>query len=903
MNEFVYRPQQKREQELIDDFVLRQKEFQKLLDSISSDKKGAAPQHILLQGVRGMGKTTMMYRTFYQVQRDMADQGIVPVIFSEEQYSIRTLYKLWEQIARYLEDHQDPYVGLWQRMQDFQGDDDTYEEHCFELLKAALTQKDHRLVLFIDNFGVMVDKFKKQEQQRFREILISFSGIKIIGGSVVILDSFYAHDKPFFDFFKVMRLEKLGTKEIQTLLLRLDEKHSAKQMPEIIEKQPGRIESLRILTNGVPRTIVLLFDIFLDNVNGNSIEDLRRLMDMVTPLYQHRMDNLPPQQQEIIDTLALNWDGMTTGELAERTRMESKAISAQLKYLEKSGVVHATKSTGKNKFYQLEERFFNIWYLMHHSPRGYRYKVIWLARFLEMWCDSRSLTENIKGFQQKLSSGQIHPEYTVTMLHAYAQTKGITTALRDELVEVARKSMAELSKDVLKKLPSKFSELDEQILMFIESEDYESAYSLVAKSSLPNSLATFLNGYIASESGDYEKGKIYYEQAIVLGEGAAMFNLALLYEDQFKDYEKAKVYYEQAIRIGHIGAMNNLALLYKNQFNDYEKAKTYYEQAIGLGSTIAMNNLALLYEDQFNDHEKAKTYYEQAIGLGSTRAMNNLALLYEDQFSDYEKAKTYYEQAIGLGSTRAMNNLALLYEDQFSDYEKAKTYYEQAIGLGSARAMNNLALLYENQFNDYEKAKRYYEQAFELGDSNGVFNLALLYKNRFKDYEKAEACYEQAMNAGSRRAISNLINLYVSQNLTKKKDQAQKAYKMLDYENDDLKLLNAIRYLFWVEETESLEKKLMSMLIRFKKEFDKWSWHIGDILKFGIAKGYNNLILKLFNLEKFQLKDRFKVIYYALLSLMQDEYPNELKRMPRELEEPVKEMVMEIKALGEVYNQ
>ncbi len=179
MSEILYRPQHKSEKELTEDFVVRQLMFQKLMDSIKGDQPGKTPQHIILQGQRGMGKTTLMYMIYYNVLKTLRKKGIVPVIFNEEQYAIRTLYKLWEQTARFLEDNAPEYAGLWYKMQELQSDKE-YEDKCFELLKNAVQKNKHRLLLLIDNFGVMLDKFSKQDQQRFREILTTFPAIKII---------------------------------------------------------------------------------------------------------------------------------------------------------------------------------------------------------------------------------------------------------------------------------------------------------------------------------------------------------------------------------------------------------------------------------------------------------------------------------------------------------------------------------------------------------------------------------------------------------------------------------------------------------------------------------------------------------------------------------------------------
>ncbi len=505
MNELIYRPQHKPEQELVDDFVVRLKEYRRLMDNVKSFAEGQRPQHVLLQGVRGMGKTTLMHRVFCQVQKDCRKDGLVPVIFSEEQYSVRRLYKLWEQIAKFLEDNEEGYYDLWEKMLEIEGEDAVIEEKSFELLKAQMQTNRHRLVLFIDNFGIMVDKFNRQEQQRLREILIDFPFIQIIGGSAVVLESFYKYDKPFFDFFKVMRLEKLSSEEVKTLLRRLGQKHDSPEIENILKNQAGRIESLRILTNGVPRTIVMLFQILLDNTNGSSIEDLKKLLDMVTPLYQHRMEDLSPQQQEIVDKLALNWDGMSVKELAQKTRMESKAISAQLNQLKKNKIVDDTQTTGKNKFYQLEERFFNIWYLMQYSPRSQQKRVVWLTKFLEVWCGGDGMENYIKRFERQLKTGEINADYSEMMLEALDGVEGVSDELRNSLTQTANGPMMfserTFEEDIVELLPILMAEIMRWLLQDSFKEGFDTFKKLlnikIAKDVLGEKIGLLLSFAIA----------------------------------------------------------------------------------------------------------------------------------------------------------------------------------------------------------------------------------------------------------------------------------------------------------------------------------------------------------------------------------------------------------------------
>ena len=837
MNELVYRPQHKTEDEIRNDFVIRLLEFEKIMQGIKAYQPGISPQHVILQGQRGMGKTTLMYRVYYQTLSDYRKEGIVPVIFSEEQYSIRTLYKLWEQIARFLEDNESSYLGIWYEMQNIQ-DVQYYEEKCFELLQRAVRKNKHRLLLLIDNFGMMVDKFTKQEQQRFREILITFHELKIVGGSAVVLESFYKYDKPFFDFFKIIQLEPLTSKEVKTLLLKLGEKHNVKHIKDIIRNQPGRIDSMRILTGGVPRTMVLLFNIFLDSDHGSSIEDLKKLLDQVTPLYKHRMDELPPQQQEIVDKLALNWDGMGVSELVKKTRMESKVLSAQLNNLVKSGVVYSQKSSGKNKFYQLDERFFNIWYLMHHAPRSTRQKVIWLTRFLEFWCPGEILEETVTDFLNRLKQEKMHPEYVKAMTLAYSRVYGLSVALRDELIEAARTALGLKQGKSSDDLPPLSEEAIQEVEKLVEEKKYAQAIAVIERSSFPDDLTNTILGYIYSISGKIREAELHYMRALNKDNVSAMFGLALLYESEFQDYTKAEQYYLMAVEKGDEKAMVNVALHYKHKYNDYAKAEQYLLMAV-------------------------------------------------------EK-----------GDGKAMFIVALLYQDKYNDYARAEQYYLMAVEKGDGKAMFNVALLYQDKYNDYKKAERYYLMAAEKGEVDAMISLALLYQNQFRDQDNADKFNLLAIAKGSSSGLNNMVHSIIDRNLKQRKhDAKQWVENLLRLRPDNRSKLLKVRFLFWINEPEEAAVLLEEILAELVED-EKYVYALLlNTLAFAIGKGLKQYVFRLFQQEKYQLKDRLKVLYYALVKLMATEHPNEVKKMGKELREPVDEFVTYLKSLEEKYNK
>jgi benzoyl-CoA reductase/2-hydroxyglutaryl-CoA dehydratase subunit BcrC/BadD/HgdB len=62
-----------------------------------------------------------------------------------------------------------------------------------------------------------------------------------------------------------------------------------------------------------------------------------------------------------------------------------------------------------------------------------------------------------------------------------------------------------------------------------------------------------------------------------------------------------------------------------------------------------------------------------------------------------------------------------------------------------------------------------------------------------------------------------------------------------------------------------------------------------------LAKKQYYAALKMFNENPFDLKERIKPMYYALMYFLQDDFPNEYKKMGAELKETVAEIIAKVK--------
>ncbi len=260
----IYNPQNLDKHTLLQTFVVRQSEFDKIFKEIKSGRLNQTSQNFIIQGQRGSGKTTLLAKLRYEIEDDNKLSHLVVVQFAEEQYNIFSLNRLWENTADRLEEIPG-FETLSREMEDLDDDDDFYY-----LIKKRLKKNKKKLVLLIDNFGDILDKLSsKKEHQKLRDILPE-TDLQIIAGSTRILETSYKHDKPFFESFKTIFLGALSQNDVQTLLKNLSHQYHHEDAFKIIENQKARIETIRRLTGGVPRTIVLLFEIFMDDSAGVS---------------------------------------------------------------------------------------------------------------------------------------------------------------------------------------------------------------------------------------------------------------------------------------------------------------------------------------------------------------------------------------------------------------------------------------------------------------------------------------------------------------------------------------------------------------------------------------------------------------------------------------------------------
>lgn len=385
----LYNPHLLSKEELVSLFVVRRSLLDRLLQAIAGSSPGQAPQHDLLVGQRGMGKTMFLRRLRFAVEDDPElSRHWLPLTFPEEQYNVARLSDFWLNCVDALSDVLESGEGQ-EAAQILDAEAEVLRDLAegeraqasLALLVRGATDAGRRLVLLVDNVDLVFERIKAQGWA-LREVLSQESTLLLIGASSELIEATYKYDQPFYDFFQVHELAGLTEEETRQLLAHYAEVWETPAVTRVLEEEPGRIATLHALSGGNPRTVALLHTVLAQGLDGDIRRDLESLLDHCTPLYKARLEALAPQAQQVLHALAVHWYPAAAGELAEGLQLDVNAVSSQLNRLVRQGIVEKVPYDPATKTgFQIAERFFNIWYLMRVTRRARR-KLLWLVKLL-----------------------------------------------------------------------------------------------------------------------------------------------------------------------------------------------------------------------------------------------------------------------------------------------------------------------------------------------------------------------------------------------------------------------------------------------------------------------------------------------------------------------------------------
>ncbi|MHC1777774.1 MAG: AAA family ATPase [Lentimicrobium sp.] len=626
-----YRSANLTDNEIIESFIVRKKEFERIIAEIKRDDMSGSIQHFILIGRRGSGKSTLLRRIQAEVNRtpDLSERLIV-VNLSEEQAGVYRLHDLWDLIIRTFNTRNIPVkVPEWN---DYSNNLSEYPKALYAEIQKTLKSQKKKLLLLLDNIDRIFDNIE-DDAHLLRELLTNHKDLRIIGGSVRMSEHYWKYDKPFYGFFRIIRLESLSREEVGELLNYWSSCMNTPEVNNFLKNNPGKIETIRLLTDGMPRTLLNFLEILIDRKDQKGYEYLRLILDRATPVYQERLNYLPPAQRKVVIELANFWDAVKVNQLIGVCKMPGKVISAQLSQLEKNEIVEKIPGLKRELLYRLRERFFNLWLLMTQGGPEEKCKVNYLTIFLENWYGQleglpvQHLTDPEK---RNLQSDNLAP-----MTSTEANSHYLTVNQGDLIIEKAS-LLEEKIKDYRKYIAPIPNKIISEVNQKIYSGDYKGALNQLNTIEQDFIQKDGLIGLIRLAEGDYETAEKHLLISIGKGDTIALNNLANLYS-KTRRFNEAEKYYLLAIEKGDVGALNDIANLYieLKRFDDAEK---YCLLAMENGAAQSLINLLSVYYLSNTRKEKAvlliKKYENQTIDQES-KSILSIILLWSGLMSKF----------------------------------------------------------------------------------------------------------------------------------------------------------------------------------------------------------------------------------------------------------------------------
>jgi len=377
---FFYNPILGEPEDLSASFIAR---IERLLRPYTT---GGEVPHLLVEGPGGSGKTLLMTSLARQIESTDRAEWCRPVLLGEENYTVYDLGTLWARIAEALAEVAPRYgslVGEIRKRVKVTVD----PEYCLDLLVRHMTDDGTCLVLFVEHFERLIRKLDERERARLITVLREVAVFRWVVSSASRIELDEAMT-PFVAQFERVRLTGLDVSETETLLKR----RVAGDTNRWLAQRPGLPLFWHRITAGYPRLLLHLAEV-IEVTRDDPFADLIALFDRVTPDYQPRLDRLPTQQQAILQVIALCWDATHAGYIAERLRLPSKLVSAQLSQMARQGLIGKRSANRKNHLYFTDDRFFQLWFLIRHGGLAQRRRLERFIAFAIVWTAPRVARE------------------------------------------------------------------------------------------------------------------------------------------------------------------------------------------------------------------------------------------------------------------------------------------------------------------------------------------------------------------------------------------------------------------------------------------------------------------------------------------------------------------------------
>ena len=282
-----------------------QKTLQEIIDS---NVAGNIPQHVLIAGAEGTGKSYMIAR----LEQELTASGC---------YVCKFLYP-----------------------------------HCNIVAADYITNKvsnpdGQRCVILIDDFDKMLEVLPHDEQYKLRAFLFKKNAPTLIATSTGLYEGFSDYRAPFYDAFRVLHIAALEMDDIAEILS-ADVYQKVKDLSEFqntVPKLGGNLNYIRSLAAAL--------------CENKGIEGVVKANDRY---FHYMFGSLPNVQQRALYGLALSGETATSADVQKMSGLTAANTASALFRMEKQGIILKVGDKKRNVTYQINDYLLWLWITKAH---------------------------------------------------------------------------------------------------------------------------------------------------------------------------------------------------------------------------------------------------------------------------------------------------------------------------------------------------------------------------------------------------------------------------------------------------------------------------------------------------------------------------------------------------------
>ena len=352
------------DKELIEQFVVRNRELEMVLDVLHGNLDSQSCQHVLVIARRGMGKTMLLARIAAELRSCNGPfRHLLPVRFMEESHEVYSVADFWLEALFHLEREiaaDDPEFSQELRKTRADLKSRWREREIAARARAAVIEAaeylDRRLVLMVENFQSLCRSVDQDFSWGLRKALQTEPRIMLLATATRRIEALEDARHPFFELFRDFKLNPLDKEECQRLWRSISEDG----------KSDEEIRALHILTGGSPRLLVIVAGFARHRSLRRLLEELVTLIDEHTEYFRGHLEDLPTKERRVYLAVADLWRPAPAGDIAARADMDIRVVSAMLGRLVHRGAV-SVEAEGRTRTYATAERLYCIYYKLRRE--------------------------------------------------------------------------------------------------------------------------------------------------------------------------------------------------------------------------------------------------------------------------------------------------------------------------------------------------------------------------------------------------------------------------------------------------------------------------------------------------------------------------------------------------------